>query len=205
MIKSINKYKGFYIGRYETGDDVSHSSSKNCFINPKVVRYNSNINYITWYDSYKALQRLSGKTQKYVETGMIYDTMWDYTLKWLQETDTRSYEEISEDSGTWGNYNNNTKTTQSGGTTPARTGAIETIEYKGETYIDSPTASNNIFDIAGNVLEWTRSRNDTNRRRFRGGYCNNGSSDYPARYVGSDLPSVSSNRNIGVRGQLYIL
>ena len=118
----------------------------------RVVRYNSNINYVTWYDSYKNLQRLSGKTEKYVETGMIYDSLWDYTLKWLNETDTRSYEDISVDSGTWGNYENNAKTLTSGGILPAKTGAIETITYKGETYSDSPTSSNNIFDLAGNVI-----------------------------------------------------
>ena len=64
MIKSINKYKGFYIGRYETGDDYTHSSSKKCFINPRVVRYNSNINYVTWYDSYKDLERLIRKNRR---------------------------------------------------------------------------------------------------------------------------------------------
>ena len=204
MINSVEKYGGYYIGRYETGDDYTHSSSKKCFTNPKIVRYNSNIAYVTWYDSYKDLQRLSGKTDKYVETGMLYDTMWDYTLKWLQETDTRSYKEINKDSGTWGNYNNNTKTTQSGGTRPARTGAIETITYKGEIYNNSPTASNNIFDIAGNADDWTRSRDNTLYRRSRGGNYNNNSSNDPARDVNNYNP-YSSGSNVGVRGQLYIL
>ena len=135
---------------------------------------------------------------------MLYDTMWDYTLKWLQETETRSYKDIVTDSGTWGNYNNNTKTTQSGGTSPARTGAIETITYKEETYSDSPTASNNIFDIAGNVWEWTRSRNDTYYRRSHGGNFNNSSRGNQARSVSNVIP-CSSYGYIGVRGQLYIL
>ena len=52
MIKSINYYKGFYIGRYETGDDLRHNDRKGCFKKPKIVRYNSNINYVTWYNSY---------------------------------------------------------------------------------------------------------------------------------------------------------
>ena len=46
MIKSINKYKGFYIGRYETGDDYTHGSNRGYYIKPKVVRYNENINYV---------------------------------------------------------------------------------------------------------------------------------------------------------------
>ena len=172
MIESINKYKGFYIGRYETGDDYTHSSSKGYFTNPRVVRYNRNINYVRWYNSYDDAKKLAGNKEKYVKTGMIYDTLWDYTLKWLNETDTRSYEDIYSDSGTWGNYSNNTKTTSSGGTSPAKTGAIETITYKEETYSDSPTSSNNIFDIAGNVCEWTVGRytSASSYRELRGGY-----------------------------------
>ena len=215
MIKSINKYKGFYIGRYETGDEYSHNASKKCFTSPRVVRYNSNINYVTWYDSYKDLQRLSGKTEKYVETGMLYDSLWGYTLKWLNETDTRSYKDIYSDSGTWGNYDNisfkykssangaeSTKNTNSSTRTP--TGGITQITFNGETYSDSPTASNNIFDIAGNVWEWTRSRNSTDARRYRGSSCGNDSSSSPGRYVGNDSP-YNSNYYLGVRGQLYIL
>ena len=214
MIKSINKYKGFYIGRYETGDDYTHSSSKKCFTNPRVVRYNSNLGYVTWYDSYKNLKRLSGKTGEYVETGMIYDTMWNYTLKWLNETDTRSYEEIRTDSGTWGNYYNNSfkyKTSVNGTESTKNanspkmtsTGGITEITYNGETYSDSPTSSNNIFDIASNVWEWTRSRYSADGRRVRGGNYYNGSTTYPAYSISSNYP-YDSNGNYGVRSMLLI-
>ena len=172
MIKSIDKYKGFYIGRYETGDEYAHSSSKGCFTNPRVVRYNSNINYVTWYDSYKDLERLSGKTEKYVETGMMYDCLWDYMLKWLNTTGIRSYTELYTNSATWGyysNYSNYEITVSEGGLYPASTGAVKTITYQGKTYSDSPTMSNNIFDVAGNVTEWTRSRRYNYGRGYRGG------------------------------------
>ena len=202
MIKSINKYKGFYIGRYETGDEYSHNSNIKCFINPKIVRYNRNINYVSWYNSYKDLEKLSGKTEEYVETGMIYDNLWDYTLKWINETDTRSYKDIGSDSRTWGNYFTNTKTVTTGVTDPASTGAIETITYYGETYSDSPTSSNNIFDMAGNVNEWTRTRDAASWRRRRGGSC---SSDDNAPSVTNFSYSPSYYGGLcGVRGMLLI-
>ena len=202
MLKSINKYKGFYIGRYETGDDYTHSSSKGCFINPKVVRYNSNINLVTWYNSYKDLERLAGKTEKYVETGMLYDSLYDYILKWLFDTDTRSYKELAEDSGTWGNQSYNTKTVVSGRTDPANTGAIETITYKGETYSDFPTSSNNIFDIAGNVYERTRSRYNAESKKNRGFAFN-------TYYIGSAYDFTRDENNtyfsgFGARSELLI-
>ena len=202
VINSINKYKGFYIGRYETGDEYSHNSNIKCFINPKIVRYNRNINYVSWYNSYKDLEKLSGKTEEYVETGMIYDNLWDYTLKWINETDTRSYKDIGSDSRTWGNYFTNTKTVTTGVTDPASTGAIETITYYGETYSDSPTSSNNIFDMAGNVNEWTRTRDAASWRRRRGGSC---SSDDNAPSVTNFSYSPSYYGGLcGVRGMLLI-
>ena len=200
MIKSINKYKGFYIGRYETGDNVSHYST---FKYPKIVRYNSNISYVTWYNAYIDLERLSGKTEKYVKTGIIYDSLREYTLKWLNETDTRSYHEISGDSGSWGNYQDNDKTVTSGGTTPARTGAIQTITYKAEIYNDSPTSSNNIFDIAGNVYEWTMAWDNDGVRRVSGGAFPGTGLYYPASSTFRYEPNTIQSQ-LGVRGELLI-
>ena len=215
MIKSINKYKGFYIGRYETGDEYSHNESNTCYINPKIVRYNCNINNVTWYDSYKDLKRLSGKTEKYVETGLLYDTMWEYTLKWLNETDTRSYEEINKDSATWGNYANsfikykesengieNTIDINEGVMIP--TGGVTEIIYKGKIYSDSPTSSNNIFDLAGNIQEWDRTRENTYSRRYRGGYYLGTSDKCPASNSNYFNPFVNNSR-VGTRGMIYIM
>ena len=181
VVKSINKYKGFYIGRYETGDDYSHYQ-KRCYIIPRIVRYNNKLGNVSWYDSYKELERLAGKTEKYVETGMTYDSLWDYALKWVNNTGTRSYEDISSDSGIWGNYYNinaeNLKYKESADedekTNVFRsvkpTGGITEIIYMGEIFRDSPTSSNNIFDIAGNVSEMTKSLGTiTSSRRQRGG------------------------------------
>ena len=214
MIKSINKYKGFYIGRYETGDDYEHDSNKKCFINPRVVRYNQNINYVTWYDSYDKLKRLAGKTGKYVETGMIYDSLWDYTLKWINETDARSYEEIGSDGKSWGNYYNNINKYKesSNGTEIIKnagsdsiipTGGIIEITYEGEIYSDFPSSSDNIFDIAGNVSEWTSSKYSDNYRGGRGDIYNISSSNSPAKSFSGSSP-IGSVGNRETRSVLLV-
>ena len=215
-INSINKYKGFYIGRYETGDDYSHKNgaTQNCYINPKVVKYNSNIGYVTWYESYKKLERLSAKTGEYVETGMIYSSLFDYALIWLNETDTRGYYEISGDSGTWGNYYNNSfkykesangeeKTKNSFVSKTIPTGGITEIVYNGEIYSNSPTSSNNIYDITGNIAEWTKSRYFSSSRKAKGGYISENSNGYPASQTGSYTPN-SNDEFFGVRAMLVI-
>ena len=205
MVKSISKYKGFYIGRYETGDEIVHDSSKISFIKPQIVRYNQNLRNITWYGSYDEIKRLVKNKEKYVTVGMIYDCLWEYTLKWLNETDTISYEDILENAAIWGNYKNNSLTYKEevngnilmksfnvSKLTP--TGSIETITYKGEVYRNLPTSSNNIFDLAGNVAELTIATAYASSRRTRGGTYGSLTTTYygmPGRY--NDSPPNYTN------------
>ena len=135
---------------------------------------------------------------------MLYNCLFDYTLKWLNETDTRSYKDIAEDSGSWGNYYNITVKVTTGTLLPAKTGAIKTIEYKGGIYSDFPTSSNNIFDIAGNAEEWTMSMNLSSNRSERGGYCNSNSYDYPVKSTSYYVPYYCLSNCVGVRSELLI-
>ena len=75
MIKSVEKYGGFYIGRYETGN-----LSQNI---PVVVKGNTDISNQNWYKMYDGCKRISGGNQK-VKTGIIWGCQWDATLKWFQ-------------------------------------------------------------------------------------------------------------------------
>ena len=185
MLKSIDIYKGFYIGRYETGDAMSHENYyyETYFKSPKIVRYNRNIDHVSWYDTYIDLEKLSGKTEKYVETGMIFDCLWGYTLKWLNDTDTKTYEEISKNSGIWGNYENllkykesadgEEKTREAGMHIKMPTGGITEITHNGGIYNNYPTLTNNIFDLSGNVVEHTRGVYNDYSRCSRGGVSGN--------------------------------
>ena len=89
MTKSLETYKGFYIGRYEL---TANGEKKGTPL--------TNIN---WYNSYAKCKVLA-KNDK-VETRMIYGLQWDATCKWLAE---RGYNIT--DSSAWGNYSNNTAT-----------------------------------------------------------------------------------------------
>ena len=158
MINSVKKYGGFYIGRYETGDLNQEFA---------VVRKgNTNINNHTWYTMYKKCKKLKG-ANKQVETGMIFGSQWDRTLMWLVESGNKSIAEICSDSTSWGNYWNNS---EPGAGSRQATGYSETWK------------ANNIYDLAGNVYEWTLEASGTISRAGRGGYCNFGGDNYPADY-----------------------
>ena len=86
MIASLEKYKGFYIGRYEltaNGEKTGATQNKN------------------WYTLYKNCTTLA--TGSKVKTRMIWGLQWDATCKWLDNSGFSIT-----DSSTWGNYSNNT-------------------------------------------------------------------------------------------------
>ena len=63
MIDSVEKYGGFYIGRYETGN-LSQEQVV-------VQKGNTDINYTTWYNAYEKCKTLSDNNNN-IETGMIW-------------------------------------------------------------------------------------------------------------------------------------
>ena len=94
MIASIEKYGGFYIGRYETGE-----VNQNKLI---IKKGNSNLGYQNWYTMYKKCKDLKEENTN-IETSMIWGNQWDRTLIWLVESGAKEKEKIV-NSTSWGNY-----------------------------------------------------------------------------------------------------
>ena len=181
MIKSVEKYGGFYIGRYETG---SLSQEK-----AVVVKGNSDIGSQTWYEMYKKCKELKGSNNK-VETGMIWGSQWDRTLMWLVESKDKTKEQIC-NSTDWGNYSNSTGEAEAGSGTKRPTGYSESWK------------ANNIYDLAGNVHDWTMEARSSDYRILRGGDYYSGGTSSPASNRSIYFPTDSYS-NSGCRGVLYI-
>ena len=197
MVDSVEKYGGFYIGRYETGDLSKEEA---------VVRKgNTDIGSQTWYAMYEKCKTLSDNNN--IETGMIWGNQWDRTLMWLiecnakDETTGKSKEEVISDSSSWGNYIDATfqYTNSSGGTSTKNSGSGVRIPTGSTEY----TKANNIYDLVGNVWDWTMEAYDTSGRVYRGGnYYYNGT-NLPASVRGNYYPPLSDIAN-GTRATLYI-
>ena len=167
-IKSIEKYGGFYIGRYETGNLTSDE--------PVVQRMNTSIASQNWYTAYTRIKRMSTGTN--VRTGMIWGSLWDETLQWLVDSGNKTYAEMK-DSTSWGNYANSTfeyKTNTNGSTTTESTSSSTRIPSESTEY----SKANNIYDMAGNVCDWTLEGNGSTTRRLRGGSFGTDGSYFPA-------------------------
>lgn len=183
-IESIKTYGGFYIGRYETGN-----ISQNV---PVVQKLNEDINNQTWYELCGKMKYLGANIS--VKTNMIWDCLWDETLQWLLDNGSKTYEEIANDSTGWGNFASSTfsYTTKSEGILTKSEGSSIIIPTGSTEY----TKVNNIYDIAGNMSEFTLSymyRSDA--------YNVNSNPDAGYKYK---FQSYYSLERFGVRAYMYI-
>ena len=172
IIESIKKYGGFYIGRYETGG-----------LNGTAVvrKMDTNIGSQNWYTMYKKCLTLKGANTD-VKTSMIFGNLWDEALEWLVKSGaiisdgtTLTYQLVSAfwNSTTWGNYYSATfNYIAANAKTPlmTETKAQSTRGTRIPAGSAEYTKANNVYDMAGNVLDWTTEANSTGYRVTRGGF-----------------------------------
>lgn len=153
---SINKYKGFYAGRYETtiDNDGTIGSKKGVtvltaetIIKKEINQKNNKPYYYMWYGLYKAQKDVYAENNNVFST-MITSKEWDQIMKFTQ-------------------YGSTTRGEDTYTTDPDLSGS----SYKGTTNIYD--ISKNIYDLAGNVCEWTMKvgkYSNIDVRVTRGGY-----------------------------------
>ena len=152
MYISIKKYKGFYIGRYELTGTLDTPTVKSGAVIPVLNFLEGN-----WYGLRKACTEII-KNNSNVESTMIYGVQWDATMNWLKNTKFLGEpEKVDEDSSSWGNYSNSSEEA-----------AIEGAGKKQNTGYSEAWSANNIYDLAGNHMEWTQEANSTGSRTLRG-------------------------------------
>ena len=190
--ESVNTYGGFYISRYEAGDGDANgterswsSSNSNTVVSKKgAIVYN----YISQTDSItRAESMYAGKSK------LISGAGWDRTLNWLIETKAKTENEVFVNSSSWGNYNDST------GNAKTNSGPSNMNYTTGR---NEAWKANNIYDLAGNVEDWTTEADSSVKRFSRGGVDILDGSDYPASYR-LENDSVSEDY-LGFRPALYL-
>ena len=164
MIESVSKYGGFYIGRYELSEAGVQKNK------PTLTSINTN-----WYNLYNACKDTKLQASDKVETRMIWGCQWDVACNFIANKGDKK--DIT-DSRSWGNHNDSTGDAK---VVVTENGA-ETNKYrtKQNTGYSEYWKANNIYDLAGNCLEWTQEAYGTNYRVYRGGCCYYSGSDHPA-------------------------
>ena len=158
MITSIQKYGGFYIGRYELSNEGVQKG--------KTTLRNTN-----WYELYKKCVTLNASGK--VESRMIWGIQWDLTCDFISK---KGEQKSITNSTTWGNYNNST------GDAAVMDGTTQKYGSDQVTGYSEYWKANNIYDLAGNWWEWTQEAYSTYGRAYRGGAYDHDGSDYPMSY-----------------------
>ena len=199
MYASVKKNGGFYIGRYEAGQDTKGKV---------VVQKNAKVcNSMHWSSTCEMqenetattggaveLSRNFAKENNYktVQSTLIYGVQWDAVMNWMKDVDsTVSGKKYYQDSTGMGWYSDNDSSENS----------------KHKTGIDLNGGKNQVkkvYDLAGNVDEWTMESNYTDGRVYRGGDYIHKGSEYPASVRISSYPSGSDYVDIGFRPTLFL-
>ena len=229
MLKSVYENGGFYIGKYEAGTETARGA-KTDTLTTAVIKQNAYpYNYVT---NAQAEDLAEGFKTGEKTTTLMFGVQWDLVLRHLSELGV-STEDLTSNSSTWGNYYNQpfdlnrgeysqaspwstfiTYTTEtpnkvtvtgSGENLVSRkVGTTSTNRILLTTGASDTNSKKNIYDLAGNVWEWTLENTSYSDYpcSFRGGGYNYTGSYSPAsyRYDGSTSLSLTL---IGFRVSLY--
>ena len=189
LTKSIYKYGGFYIGRYEAGSKTERTSSSSQTAEFVVQQDKYPYNYVKWGKSmsdvsegvvYLCNNLYSSTNTNYGATSMLCTgASWDSMLDFIKD----SSHNVT-DSTTWGNYSNSETYTINRGkyavynTSNYTLGNFQDVgnEYSKEkstsilltTGATERNSSKNIYDVAGNCWEWTTESSSSDFRVYRG-------------------------------------
>ena len=175
---SVETYKGFYIGRYEAGDKEnteaktlrsSNDVTKTVTIKANQVPYN----YVTRTQAVSLAEGFATKQGYKAKTKLVSSYAWDTTISFLQKVNS-DYGSSSEE----GNYYNTTFSyTDITGASQTKAESSTVLVPTGQT-----TPVCNIFDMGGNVWEWTTESysNTDSPYAKRGGYYYDNFAFYPA-------------------------
>ena len=218
MYQSVKDNGGFYIARFEAG--VAGTTASTITNDPNKQNQTGTVkpvsqkgvgvwNFIPWggTSSDKALDGLPGKDNAdgavkvarsmynnpisgstssvtTAKSTLCYGVQWDAVMNFIEpayEARTAATTSFVVDSTNQGNYSKSI----------AATGSSLAYEQK------------HIYDLAGNVYEWTMEAYNTFNRVVRGGDYNDTGSNYPASYRSSNDPDDTYD-NIGFRVALYL-
>ena len=151
---SVEKYKGFYIGRYEAGDKDSteastpalRTSSSSTSNKISIKANQAPYNYVTRTQAVSLAEGFATKQGYKAKTKLVSSYAWDTTIAFMQKVNS-DYGSSSEE----GNYKDTTFSyTDITGARQTKAKNSNVLVPTGQT-----TPVCNIYDMGGNVFEWT--------------------------------------------------
>ena len=205
MLKSVYNNGGFWIGRYESGTGTARGNKTDSIEGliplSKVNSYP--INYVTCSQAQTIASSVLNKGS--YNSSLMFGIQWDCVLKYLNKRGSVSVADLTSNSSSWGNYYNQQFEINRGKYSQASpwnvyidytTATANKVKVEGEVSTKIGTTSSNrillttgavdvnrkqnIYDLAGNVYEWTLE--------------NTSSANSPCAYRGGDFNLTGSGR-----------
>ena len=219
MLKSVYQNGGFYIGKYETGIENKPKTSGSADTAPTetpVIKQNAYpYNYVTCSQAQTLASNMESGNYN---TSLMFGVQWDLVLKYL-ETKGTAQADLKKDSTSWGNYSNNLwNITNENSKYAILNTSNYTLDWTSGAYgvkgsskeillstgASETFSKQGIYDLAGNVWEWTLeyTAGSSYPCALRGGNYNGYGSNDPA----ADRSSISTTfygGTIGFRLSLY--
>ena len=239
-LPQIRKYEGFYVARYEAGlaNSISEftSTQKNTGSNqvynregiPQSRANQVPWNFIDWTTSQKNAKNMYNTAS--VSSGLITGTQWDVMLKQLVKRTDLTEGDLN-NSVNWGNHSNNSIEYNGRLARAWYSGVWYLGAFRGETEgktssyssgngdllttgASKQTEKYHIFDVAGNLWEWTDetslykagTASETNIQYYviRGGECVNNSDGQSGSFRAGNGITSQSEFSVGFRVVLYL-
>ena len=187
MLKSVYENGGFYIGRYEVGTDTARFSGSDALTTPLIQRDKYPYNFVTCRQGQSLSKQLSTGGRI---SSLMFGIQWDLVMKFIEEKGTKTQVQLKNDSTEWGNYRNANFIIERGkysiddGKTYAEViGSYTKASSRSVVITTGATERNStigIYDLAGNVYEWTLEKATNYPCTYRGGRYGLDGSEVPA-------------------------
>ena len=182
----VKENKRFYVGRYEAGNENGNLKIKKG-IETWSAEWGDDSNYIGDDGAAAMSQKIYADKNSYgVTSTLIYGVQWDAIMAWIDpnyKTSSCADDSFVKKSTINGNYTGD-------------------LEYTGS---NDKYRINNIYDLAGNMAEWTM-ETYARFRVYRGGWTSSDGNTTPAsyRYIMQPMANYPDSSEIGFRIALYL-
>ena len=177
---NVLKYGGFYIGRYEMGEDGT------------VKKENTPKNNISYTNAKTGAEAKYNSDEYGIKSTLPSGAAWNSIVTWFIKSNTMTWNDVFFDSTSWGNYRSTNETQ-----------GIMRTTGSSEVY-----SKNNIYDLAGNLQEWTTEAESNNEKISRGDSYNSrpfpNISSYPKMVSKNSKEESTADVYTGYRLMLYI-
>lgn len=214
MLKSVYQNGGFWVGRYEAGIEMNRTELGETNAVPLTKANLYPYTYVTRTQAKVLAEKVEAGSYT---SSLMFGVQWDLILKYIETkkitVDSKIKETLNSNSIIIGNYNNslwNITNTHSKYSLDSGNSFVACPYPKKEnanvlltTGADSKFSLLNIYDIAGNVYEWTLEKTSEGVPcTFRGGGYNSDGLSRPASFR-DFLNTYSGYSSLGFRVSVY--